>query len=245
VIIWVNGTFGAGKTTTGRALVQRDPRLRLFDPEWVGFMLMNNLADQDFTDFQQLESWRKLTPLVVDELVRVTGQDLVAAQTVLDEHYWHELQSGLAALGHEVVHVVVEADEVVMRQRIAADQNEPDAKQWRLDHLPNYAAARAWLMASADLVLDTTALTPEDAADQIWKVAATRVSSGPRPVASGSAAGRVLPNGLDDARVQPRRVRHGVGHAGAQGPVVAVQPGTVTIPGRGWEVVASASSGRM
>jgi hypothetical protein len=125
VIIWVNGTFGAGKTTTGRALVQRDPRLRLFDPEWVGFMLMNNLADQDFTDFQQLESWRKLTPLVVDELVRVTGQDLVAAQTVLDEHYWHELQSGLAALGHEVVHVVVEADEVVMRQRIAADQNEP------------------------------------------------------------------------------------------------------------------------
>lgn len=175
MIIWVNGTFGVGKTTTGRLLAQRDDRLRLFDPEWVGYLLANNLADQDFTDFQQLPPWRRLTPLVADELVRFTGQHLVAVQTVLDETYWQELKSGLAALGHEVRHVVLEADEAVLRQRIAADEVEAGAAQWRLDHLAPYAAARPWLTARADLVVDTTGLAPEAAAEQIWKLVADRL----------------------------------------------------------------------
>jgi adenylylsulfate kinase-like enzyme len=54
VIIWLNGTFGAGKTTTGRLLSQRSQRLRLFDPEWVGYMLRENLGDYPVTDFPAL-----------------------------------------------------------------------------------------------------------------------------------------------------------------------------------------------
>jgi hypothetical protein len=76
VSIWLNGAFGADKSTTGTLVAEEHPFLRLFDPEWVGSMLMNSLSDHDFTDFQQLESWRKLTPLVAEELARVTGQDL-------------------------------------------------------------------------------------------------------------------------------------------------------------------------
>ena len=178
MIIWVNGTFGAGKTTTATRVAARDPRLRLFDPEWVGFMLANNLADHQVTDFQHLESWRRLVPVVADEVVRVTQQHLVAVQTVLDEGYWRELRAGLGGHGQEVVHVLVEADEDVMRRRIAADEEEPGAMRWRLDHLSAYAAARPWLTASADLVVDTTDLTPEDAADHVWKLAADRLPAG-------------------------------------------------------------------
>jgi shikimate kinase len=177
VIIWVNGTFGAGKTTTGTLLAERDPRLRLFDPEWVGYLLANNLADHEVTDFQQFPPWRRLTPLVADELMRFTGQDLVAVQTVLDEGYWLELESGLSALGHDVVHVVLEADEQVMRERIAADDTERGAERWRLEHLATYATARSWMTTRADLVLDTTRLTPEEAAEQVWKVAADRIEA--------------------------------------------------------------------
>ena len=39
MIIWLNGTFGAGKTTTARQLVQRLANTRLFDPELVGYLL--------------------------------------------------------------------------------------------------------------------------------------------------------------------------------------------------------------
>jgi sigma54-dependent transcription regulator len=33
VIIWINGTFGVGKTTTAGQVVAMSERLRLFDPE--------------------------------------------------------------------------------------------------------------------------------------------------------------------------------------------------------------------
>ncbi len=39
MIIWVNGAFGAGKTTLCDELVERVPDAMLFDPEWVGHIL--------------------------------------------------------------------------------------------------------------------------------------------------------------------------------------------------------------
>lgn len=98
MIIWVNGTFGAGKTTTATQLVELSTDLRLFDPEWVGYLLSNNLADHEFTDFQQLPPWRALVPPVADEIARFTGQHLVAVQTVLVEDYWQEIETGLIGL---------------------------------------------------------------------------------------------------------------------------------------------------
>ena len=176
MIIWINGTFGVGKTTTGALLTERSSRLRLFDPESVGSMLESNLADRPVADFQQWEPWRVLTPVVADELVRLTGQVLVAPQTVLDEGHWDELARGLAQRGHQVLHVLLDAVEEVVRRRIAADELEPSAKSWRLDHLPTYRSARPWLMSRADLVLDTTDLTLQGAADAIWSMAASRVT---------------------------------------------------------------------
>ena len=171
MIVWVNGTFGAGKSTAARLLVEHDPRLRLFDPEEVGFMLRANLADQQVTDFQQLPSWRRLTPVVADEVVRVTGQHLVAVQTVLVEEYWDELACGLAGLQHELLHVVLDAEEEALRRRIEADEVEARARSWRLRHLEEYDGARHWMTRRADLVVDTTILTPYDVAESIWKVA--------------------------------------------------------------------------
>lgn len=177
VIIWINGTFGAGKTTTGTLLAELDHRLRAFDPEWVGYLLRSNLADHQVNDFQEFESWRRLVPIVADEIVRSTGQSLVAIQTVLDEGYWRELESGLTGLGHEVFHVVLEADDDVTRQRIETDEIETTARRWRLDHLPTYAAARAWLVARADLLLDTSDISPAEAAERVWAAVSARIDA--------------------------------------------------------------------
>ncbi len=105
--------------------------------------------------------------MVAHELAGVTQQHLVTVQSVLVEDYWRELRSGLERLGHEVLHVLLEAREAVLRQRIEADQEEAQAVQWRIDHLPVYAAARGWMTASADLVVDPTSLSPGVAADHI------------------------------------------------------------------------------
>ena len=39
VIIWINGPFGAGKTTVTKQLLQARPALATFDTEHVGYLL--------------------------------------------------------------------------------------------------------------------------------------------------------------------------------------------------------------
>lgn len=175
MIIWVNGSFGVGKTTTAGLVARRSARLRTFDPESVGFMLRDNLGDVPVADFRDWEPWRVLTPVVADELVRFTGQSLVAPQTVLEETYWDELAGGLAERGHDTFLVLLDADDAIIRSRIESDQELTAARQGRLSHLPRFAAARPWISRRADLIVDTTRLGPHDVADRVWAAVRDRI----------------------------------------------------------------------
>ncbi|MFF8036310.1 AAA family ATPase [Streptomyces sp. NPDC016626] len=168
MIVWLNGTHGAGKTTTS-ALVQRlIPDSRVFDAEKVGETLMDITPGLPATDnFQHWPPWR---PLVVETARRVldyTGGTLVIPMTVLFEQYWREISSGLAQHAIPIRHFVLHADQDTLRQRIAGDTVLGPDSLFRLRYLEPYAeAARTWLHAEAEVV-DTTHFTPAQTAQQI------------------------------------------------------------------------------
>lgn len=164
MIIWLNGTFGAGKTATATELLPLVPGARLFDPETVGHMLRPNLADHPVPDFQHWPPWRRLVVATATELACYTGEHLIAPQTVLNRDYLAEMFSGLRAAGLAVFHVLLDVSEEALRRRIETSE---EARQWRLDHLAAYHQARPWLCHEADLVLDTATLTAAQAARQI------------------------------------------------------------------------------
>lgn len=167
MLVWLNGSFGVGKSTTARLMVEGNTRWRAFDPEWVGYMVRASLSDQSFGgDFQHLRSWRRLVPVVAAEVAAHTGQGLVAVQTVLRQSYWNELEDGARRQGFQLFHVVLDADPGVLRRRIETADDQT-ARQWRLDHVDMYMAARDWLLAAADLVIDTTATPAYDVAAQV------------------------------------------------------------------------------
>ena len=57
VIIWLNGPFGIGKSTTAQALLRRLPQAVLFDPEPFGAALRSTVANiETAADFQDLQS---------------------------------------------------------------------------------------------------------------------------------------------------------------------------------------------
>ena len=136
----------------------------MFDPEWVGHMLRANLHGVEFSDFQDLHAWRSLVPKVAHEVATIAGRDLLAVQTVLNENYWRQLRQGMSALGMQIVHVVLDCEDSVLRSRIENDENDAGALQWRLDHMAAYSGAREWLRRTADLVVDTTSVAAADAA---------------------------------------------------------------------------------
>jgi shikimate kinase len=166
VIIWLNGTFGAGKTTTATNLAGRLANARHFDPEQVGYLLMRTLEDHEFKDFQDLAPWRELVPVVTEKIARFTGQHLIAVQTVLREDYWHELTEGFKRTQLDIFHVLLHVDSDVLAERIKADEVEV-ACQWRLDHISDYEKARPWMESAADLIIDATHLPAAEAAERI------------------------------------------------------------------------------
>ncbi|MFD5421828.1 ATP-binding protein [Streptomyces sp. NPDC127069] len=168
MIVWLNGTHGAGKTTTSMFLQQLILDSRVFDAEKVGETLMDIQPGLPATDnFQHWPPWR---PLVVETARRIldyTGGTLVMPMTVLVEKYWREISSGLADHDIPVRHFVLHADQDTLRARIAGDTLLGPNSPFRLAHLEPYAeAARTWLHAEAEVV-DTTHLTPAQAAQQI------------------------------------------------------------------------------
>ncbi|KJY26086.1 AAA family ATPase [Streptomyces katrae] len=168
MIVWLNGTHGAGKTTTSMFLQQLLPDSRVFDAEKVGETLMDIQPGLPATDnFQHWPPWR---PLVVETARRIldyTGGTLVMPMTVLVEKYWREISSGLAEHDIPVRHFVLHADQGTLRARIAGDTLLGPNSPFRLAHLEPYAeAARTWLHDEAEVV-DTTHLTPAQAAQQI------------------------------------------------------------------------------
>ena len=167
MIIWLNGTFGAGKTTTGMRLAGRLANARLFDPEEVGYLLMRTLEDHEFRDFQDLAPWRELVPVFTEKIARFTGQHLIAVQTVLREDYWQELTAGFERTSLDIFHVLLHVDSDVLAERIKADEVEAVACQWRLDHISDYEKARPWMESAADLVIDTTHLPAAEVAERI------------------------------------------------------------------------------
>jgi hypothetical protein len=170
VIVWLNGTFGAGKTTTADELVKLLPESRIFDAEEVGGMLRHVRGLPQLGDFQHWPPWRHLVVETATQLLSYLGGVLVVTQTVLVEQYWTEIRSGLERAGVQVHHVVLHSDHDTLTTRIEEDDDTntafPHTRQWRLDHLAAYEGARPWLDQAGD-VLDTTHVNPAEVARRI------------------------------------------------------------------------------
>lgn len=184
--MWLNGTHGVGKTTTSSLVQQLLPGSRVFDAEKVGETLMDITPGLPATDnFQHWAPWR---PLVVDTARRIldyTGGTLVMPMTVLVEEYWREISTGLAQHEIPVRHFVLHADESVLRARIMGDTIVGPSR-FRLKYREPYAeAARTWLHDAAE-VIDTTHLTPSEAAHQVVDALHRR---GNIPVGSAMSSG--------------------------------------------------------
>ncbi|HEU5416464.1 MAG TPA: AAA family ATPase [Streptosporangiaceae bacterium] len=164
MIIWLNGTFGSGKTATAERLAALIPHSRVLAPEAVGQFLRTNLSDQYIFDFQDWAAWRPLVAATLVEVSRMTGQHIIAPQTVLKREYLDQIFAPLRAAEIEVFHVVLDAADAVLRSRI---EISGEGKEWRLAHLDEYSAARPWMTEAADFVVDTAASTPAQIARRI------------------------------------------------------------------------------
>ena len=172
MIIWINGSFGAGKTTLAGELKRRMPEAVLFDPEYVGYIL-REWVPVPTGDFQDLPSWRELVIEAAVTLRRHHAETLIVPMTLINDAYARQILDGIEARGEEVIHVFLDLDSDVLRQRINDRILHPDnpqadqqAREFCLLNLDRGIAA-AGRQPAATLMLRSDKLSPAELADEI------------------------------------------------------------------------------
>src|SRR6188472_1308673 len=110
MIVWINGAFGAGKTSTARELIDMIPNSTLYDPGVTGAGLRELLPQKrlaEVSDYQDLPIWRRLVVDTAAALLAELGGVLVVPMTLLRQEYRDEIFGGLAARRIPVRHVLL------------------------------------------------------------------------------------------------------------------------------------------
>ncbi|MCX5080041.1 NUDIX hydrolase [Streptomyces sp. NPDC001939] len=208
MIVWINGAFGAGKSTTARELIELIPNSTLFDPDVIGGELAQLLPAKqlaEVTDIQDLRIWRRLVVDTAAALLAEVGGVLVVPATLLRQEYRDEIFGGLAARRIPVRHVLLAPAETILRERTARHETPPEApdgeirvRQWSYDRIEAYRTALAdWLTTDAHPV-DTSALSAYEAAVRIAEAVRTGavepcdIVQTPEPTGETVAAGVLL-----------------------------------------------------
>ncbi len=176
MIIWLNGPFGAGKTTLAAKLRERQPDLLLFDPEEIGYLVKTTVPPAKSGDYQDLPLWRGLTLAALAELRKHYRQHIVVPMTLVRPDYLEELLGGAKRIDRELIHIFLILDEAVLRERIEQQVMHPDPgrnaeiRRWRLAQVERCLSAQDSLPPGT-LVLDSGVHGPDALADMV--IAAT------------------------------------------------------------------------
>jgi gluconate kinase len=171
VIIWLNGGFGAGKTTLAEELRRRIPDAVVYDPEDVGLMLWKWLEPND--DFQDLPSWRELVIATAASLRKHHADTLIVPMSLIRDSYRAEILGGLADAGEEVFHVFLEADPAVLHERLRTRVRIPNEQGWQEPTLDwaltriDAAAVAATQQPNETLILRSDRMTAAELADEV------------------------------------------------------------------------------
>ena len=177
MIIWINGGFGAGKTTLAEELHRRLPDAVVYDPEEVGLMLWKWIPPHG--DFQHLPSWRELVVATALALRGHHADTLIVPMSLIRDAYRAEILGGLDDAGEQVLHVFLETDAGVLRERLNARVTQPGrdwdqaARESGMTGVDEMVAAAA-RQPGGTLLLRSDLLTPAELADEVLARAGSR-----------------------------------------------------------------------
>jgi hypothetical protein len=100
MIVFINGSFGIGKSTIARLLRDAIPGSTIYDPEWAGSVLMRlprwiKLKGAGTDDFQDIELWRRLTIAGVRLFSFFASGKVIVPMTFSRQAYLDEVMSGI------------------------------------------------------------------------------------------------------------------------------------------------------
>lgn len=119
MILWLNGSFGAGKTTVAHELQKRLERAYVYDPENIGYFLRKNAPEECRTpDFQDVPLWRDFNYETLKWIAGTYPGVIIAPMTLNRGQYFDEIIGRLQKDGVPVCHVILWASRETLLRRL-------------------------------------------------------------------------------------------------------------------------------
>jgi len=119
MIIWINGSFGSGKTTVATRLNEIIEESHIYDPEEAGFYLRSNLPKEMVeSDFQDIALWRLVNYQVIAEAAKNYPGTLIVPMTLVNPQYFDEIVGRLRNENIEIYHFFLKASADTLKQRL-------------------------------------------------------------------------------------------------------------------------------
>jgi hypothetical protein len=132
VVIFINGSFGVGKSTVSRLLVKQLRRGVLFDPEPLGVVLARLIwIWRRVDDFQDLGIWRRTSIGLIGLICRLRGA-VVVPMAFSNESYLRQFLTDVRRRDSETFHFCLTAPLPIVRQRLRSREIRRGPTEWQL-----------------------------------------------------------------------------------------------------------------
>jgi len=126
VLIWLNGTFGVGKTQTAHELRRRIAGSVIADPEPLGFGIQRMYPPALRSDFQESPWWAPTTAAILRDLRRRHTGVVIVPMTLADPERRAEIFGVLREDGVDLRHVALLAGRSTVQRRLRRRLEGPD-----------------------------------------------------------------------------------------------------------------------
>lgn len=135
MIIWINGSFGVGKTTISEKLKERIYGSIVYDPEDIGVFLINTLPIKE-NDFQDYELWRTLNYEILKDLNK-KFETIIVPMTITNPKYYDEIVGKLEKKGINIKHFILIASRENLIKRLNSRENSTEWTYLQIDRCIN------------------------------------------------------------------------------------------------------------
>lgn len=119
MIVWINGSFGSGKTSVANALDKRLENSYVFDPEEVGFLIRDNIPSElKNNDFQDFHLWREFNYSMLSYLSTHYDGTIIVPMTIIKRQYLDEILGKLKCDGVFTKHFTLVARKDTLVERL-------------------------------------------------------------------------------------------------------------------------------
>lgn len=130
MIVWLNGSFGVGKTTIANELVNLLDDAFIYDPENLGAFLRDNLK-YNYNDYQEYDLWRKFNYKIIKDL-NDHYKYIIVPMTLTNKDYYNEIVGNLINSDLKVKHIVLEASKETINKRL---DSRKDTTEWSYEQV--------------------------------------------------------------------------------------------------------------